>query len=76
MSEITQEELVADRWVNRRSMAWASLLSLIVLIVYTVVVMSPDEAQMKGDVLEWAFISLASIVGAYMGLATWAERRK
>lgn len=54
------------RWTNRRRMAWVCLCSMVALAGGVVFFGKP--------IIEPAFYSFASLVGAYMGFSTWAER--
>lgn len=63
------------RWKHRRRMAYTALVSMLVLTAYAV---SPwidiERLDKLSDVIEWFYFAMASIVGAYMGFATWAAR--
>lgn len=61
-----------EQWVNRRYMAWLSLISIIIVTLLALFLISESRLESASDVLTWFYITLASIVGAYMGLSTWA----
>ena len=63
------------RWKNRRRMAWISLISMI-LVTGTLLFapISIERLKTLGGTIEWYFLSMASIVGAYMGFTTWASK--
>lgn len=67
---MTEEEFMLEnrRWTNRRRMAWLSF--------WTMVVLTVSAVWFDRPVIEAAFYAFASIVGAYMGLATWYEKKK
>ena len=63
------------RWKNRRRMAWISLISMILVTGTLLFVPIPIERlKILGETIEWYFLSMASIVGAYMGFTTWASK--
>jgi len=63
------------RWKHRRRMAYIALFSMLVLTAYAV---SPwiEIARLEklSDIIEWFYFAMASIVGAYMGFATWSAK--
>jgi hypothetical protein len=63
------------RWKHRRRMAYASLVSIIAV---TAVLLGPwvpvERVEKLSDLISWFYFSLASIVGAYMGFATWSAK--
>jgi len=64
------------RWVNRRRMAWVSLISMIVItffILFTNAI-SIEKLKVLSEVITWFYFSCASVIGAYMGFTTWASR--
>lgn len=64
-----------SQWKHRRRMAYTSLISIIVV---TGVLLGPwvpvDRVEKLSDLISWFYFSLASIVGAYMGFATWSGK--
>jgi hypothetical protein len=56
----------ADRWKNRRRMAWLSLLSG---LAYPVLILATDNPQL-GAVAGPFYIFIGAVVGAYIGFAT------
>jgi hypothetical protein len=62
-----------DQWKNRRSMAWLSLISIIIVTLLALFYVTETRLDTASDVLTWFYITLSSIVGAYMGLSTWAS---
>lgn len=58
-----------DRWKNRRRMAWLALLaglSFPLLLLYT-------ESDQLGSVAGAFYVFVSSVVGAYIGFATWDD---
>jgi len=63
------------RWVHRRRMAYIALYSMLVVTAYAIGPWIPENRLDKlSDIIEWFYFAMASIVGAYMGFATWAAR--
>lgn len=71
-----EEKITEDRFKNRRRMAWMAITSM---AVYTAVILTPliDIERIKSleNILDMFYIAMASIVGAYMGFATWASKK-
>lgn len=63
------------RWKHRRRMAYASLVNIIAV---TFILLGPwvpiERVDKLSDIISWFYFSLASIVGAYMGFATWSAK--
>jgi hypothetical protein len=70
-----EEILYEKKAVNRRRMAWLSLISLIVS-GFALMFLVPEKrlSQLDG-LLELYWISLGGIVGAYVGISAWASKR-
>lgn len=64
-----------SQWKHRRRMAYASLVSIIAV---TFILLGPwvpvERVERLSDLISWFYFSLASIVGAYMGFATWSAK--
>ena len=71
-----EEKITEDKFKNRRRMAWTAM---ICLAVYTAILFTPliDSERIKSleNILDMFYIAMASIVGAYMGFATWASKK-
>ena len=59
-----------SRWQNRRRMAWISLSSILVVTILAFFVVAESRLKLLGDVINMFYLSMASIVGAYVGFAT------
>tara|TARA_Y100000310_G_C20271345_1_gene618176 strand:+ start:215 stop:448 length:234 start_codon:yes stop_codon:yes gene_type:complete len=77
MEETTQTENGNGevRWKNRRRMAWLAMISIIVVTGLAFFVLPMERLDKLADVITWFYLSMASIVGAYMGLSTWAAKK-
>lgn len=58
------------RWQNRRRMAWIALISILVVTILAFFVVEESRLKLLGDVINMFYLSMASIVGAYVGFAT------
>lgn len=58
------------RWRNRRKMAWIALISILVVTILAFFVVEESRLKLLGDVINMFYLSMASIVGAYVGFAT------
>jgi hypothetical protein len=71
-----EEKISEDKFKNRRRMAWMAITTM---AVYTAVILTPliDVERIKSleNILDMFYIAMASIVGAYMGFATWASKK-
>lgn len=65
-----------SQWKHRRRMAYMSLVSIIGVTLILLGPWVPVERVAKlSDLISWFYFSLASIVGAYMGFATWSGKQ-
>jgi hypothetical protein len=64
------------RWKNRRRMAWLSLLAMFTMTYFVFFTDYVDIERMRvlKEVVTWFYFACISIVGAYMGFTTWADR--
>jgi hypothetical protein len=71
-----EEKISEDKFKNRRRMAWMAITTM---AMYTAVILTPliDVERIKSleNILDMFYIAMASIVGAYMGFATWASKK-
>ena len=63
------------RWKHRRRLAYMSMLSILAVTFYIMGPWMPIErVSVLGDVISWFYFTMASIVGTYMGLATYSSK--
>ncbi len=75
-SVVESSEQIKARWTNRRRIAWVSLITIIILIQETIFLgmgISESKLEALSSVINTGIFVLATLVGAYMGLATFAE---
>tara|TARA_Y100000034_G_scaffold135973_1_gene210068 strand:+ start:5957 stop:6199 length:243 start_codon:yes stop_codon:yes gene_type:complete len=68
-----EEKLPPRKHVNRRRMAWIALIAM--LIVTGLMMFSVDETRLDklSDMTTWFYMAMASIIGTYMGVTTYAN---
>lgn len=69
-------DMMAARWKNRRRMAYVAIVMMVMMTVSLFFYIPEAKLDKLQDVISWAYMSFASIVGAYMGLSTYAEKKK
>lgn len=71
----TEEKIATDRFKNRRRMAW---MAMVAMVGFTAILLSPAITEEKIKALDGVFgafyFAMASVVGAYMGFTTWANK--
>lgn len=75
LSEDDKMEIVNRRWKNRRRMAWVSIIMMVLMTFVLFFTIPEARLEKLQDVISWAYMAFASIVGAYMGLSTWAAKK-
>lgn len=64
------------KFQNRRRMAWLSMISM---VIFTAILLSPfisnEKIEALDEVFSMFYLAMASIVGAYMGFTTWANKK-
>lgn len=66
-------QLDNERWKNRRQMAWISLTAMIIATAAMFTVVPETKIEMLDEIVAWFMMAMASIVGTYIGTATWAQ---
>ena len=70
-----EELLYEKKAVNRRRMAWLSLVSLIISGFALMFFVPEKRLERLDGILELYWVSLGGIVGAYVGISAWASKR-
>lgn len=72
--------IAATRWKHRRRMAYIALLSMLVVTYWCLFNIPVERLTVIDNIISWFFITMGSIVGAYVGFATlddkWKEQQK
>lgn len=71
----TEQEVYEQRAVNRRLMAWLSLVALIGSGFALMFFVPESRLNQLDGLLELYWIALGSVVGAYVGISTWMSRK-
>lgn len=74
--EDREQEMENRRWKNRRYMAWLSFLSILVVTYLAFFVIDITKLDKLDDIITWFYTIMGTVVGAYMGLSTYAEIKK
>jgi hypothetical protein len=77
ITKLEEMELKEEKADAQRRMAW---ISIIVMILFTTIIMIPGlipETRLKllGDLSSLFYISMAGIVGAYMGMTAYMSKK-
>ena len=68
-------EMYERRAKNRRRMAWLSLIAMIVTS-FCIMFLIPEERLSRiENMLDLYWVSLGGIVGAYVGISAWVNRK-
>ena len=70
--EETQYERKA---VNRRRMAWLSLIAMVASAFALMFFVSESRLEKIKDMLDLYWIALGGVVGTYVGISTWMTKR-
>lgn len=68
--------LVANRWKHRRRMAYISLFAILFVTYHCLFTIEPERLKVLDEIITWFFITMASIIGAYVGFATLDDKWK
>lgn len=67
-------ELYEKKAINRRRIAWVSLVALITSGFYVIMFMPDTRIDQLNGIIELFWITLGGIVGAYVGISSWVSR--
>lgn len=70
-----EEILYEKKAMNRRRMAWVSLVAMIATAFALLFLVSDSRLEKVKDMLDLYWIALGGIVGAYVGISTWMTKR-
>lgn len=71
----TEAEAYERKAVNRRRMAWVSLIAMVATAAAILFVVPETKLERIKDMLDLYWIALGSIVGAYVGISTWMSKK-
>ena len=70
---IDRADLSSYTWKNRRRMAWGAFVSILIVTGACLFYVEETRLERLETVVTWFYMAMASIVGAYMGFATYAS---
>lgn len=70
-----EERIYEKKAVNRRRMAWVSLLAMIFTAVALLFFVPETRLEKIKDMLDLYWIALGGVVGTYVGISTWMTKR-
>lgn len=70
-----EERLYEKKAVNRRKMAWVSLIAMIVTAFAMLFIVPESRLEKVKDMLDLYWIALGGVVGTYVGISTWMTKR-
>lgn len=71
-----QEQIAYERKAkNRRRMAWVSLIAMIATAFALMFFVPESRLERIKDMLDFYWISLGGIIGAYVGISTWMTKK-
>lgn len=62
-----------DTWKHRRRMAYIALFSQVLATAGLFTIIPIERIEVLQEITSWFYFSFSSIVGAYVGFATWAS---
>lgn len=71
----SEEVIYEQKAVNRRRMAWVSLIAMIVSGFCMMFLVPETRLKQLDGMLELYWIALGTITGAYVGISTWMSRK-
>lgn len=63
-----------EQWKGRRRMAWIALISTIAVTALAIFYIPTERLDVLTDIIMWFFVTMGSIIGAYMGFTAWWAR--
>lgn len=71
----TEERIYEQKAVNRRRMAWVSLVALIISGFCMMFLIPESRMKQLDGLLELYWIALGTVTGAYVGISTWMSKK-
>lgn len=68
--------LIANRWKHRRRMAYMAMLSVIAVTYQLMFHITAEKIKALENIITWYYITMGSIIGAYLGFATLDDKWK
>lgn len=71
--EQTSLKLDNERWKNRRRMSWIALAAIMAVTSAMMFFVPESRIEKLEEVVVWFYFSMASIIGVYIGSATFSD---
>lgn len=73
---VDQSDLAANKLVAQKRMAWVALASMIIftIILFTPII-SETRLEKLSSISDLFYISMAGVVGSFMGMTAWISRK-
>lgn len=68
--------LVANRWKHRRRMAYMAMISVVAMTYHLMLYIPVEKVKALETIITWYYITMGSIIGAYVGFATLDDKWK
>lgn len=68
--------LIANRWKHRRRMAYMAILSVMAVTYFLMFNIPHEKIKVLENIITWFYITMGSIIGAYLGFATLDDKWK
>ncbi len=69
-----KQEMERNKWRGRRKMAWIALISMNIVTFVLLFGPIPDaRLTILAEPITWFYFAMTSVIGAYMGVTTWAH---
>jgi dolichol kinase len=68
--------LLSNRWKHRRRMAYVALFSILAVTYLCLFKIDPQKIKALEVIVTWFYVTMGSIVGAYVGFATLDDKWK
>lgn len=72
---ITEQDAYERKAINRRRMAWVSLIAMITTALAILFLVPETRLDKIKDMLDLYWIALGGVVGTYVGISTWMTKR-
>lgn len=69
-----EEELYKEKIENQVKIVWVCLVSMMVTLISILFIIPEARLESIGDKLDWYWIIVGSIVGAYIGIKQWLNK--
>jgi NADH:ubiquinone oxidoreductase subunit E len=70
-----EEKIYEKKAVNRRRMAWVSLIAMVFTAIALLFFVPETRLEKIKDMLDLYWIALGGVVGTYVGISTWMTKR-